>query len=59
MEEIKRPPLLRSISKEEFDELARRPDDSIVNALKKGAADRNVAEAEARPPYLDSNLRFV
>ena len=54
-----RPTLLRSISKEEFEELARRPDDSIITALKKGEADRELAVAEARPPLIDSNLRFA
>lgn len=54
-----RPSLLKSLSKDQFEELVRRPDDSIITALKQGEADREVAEAEARPPLIESNLRFA
>jgi len=54
-----RPALLKSLPQEEFAALARRSETSIDEALEKGETDRRAAETAARPPLLESNLRFA
>jgi len=54
-----RPALLKSLSAEEFAALSKKSSDSVVSALESGEADRTAAEADARPPLLESNLRFA
>lgn len=57
--ESTRPTILERVSEEEFERLATWPEDSILEALEQGEADRRTAEAEARPPTIEANRRFA
>ena len=58
-EDESRAKLLQSVSQEEFDELSRRPLDSIIAALKQGDEERESAEIGVDGSALESNFRFA
>lgn len=53
------PAILTTVGQEEFDAIARRPPDSIIEALRLGEDERGRAEAGLHQPVIEPNLRFA